>query len=328
MGLLLRFLVDTNMRFERFAQLRRLLPAVMVCGLILMLCAGCRLIGGNTTTRAADAIAGRQLTNQGVSAIEQGQWSRAEELLNRSMSISPEEADTYRYLAEVHWHAGRKADAIATLRKAVGLDPDNADFHTLLAGYYLDQQQLPEAWYHTNQSLAFANQSAEAWAIRARILNLRGRQDEALIDFHRALSCDSDNREIMYETAELYRRMNRPGQALAMLQNLAETYQPGNEPQNVQYGIGLAQLALERYEDSSRSLAAAAAAGPDSDELMFRRAQAMWGAGYRDEARRLALQAAIKYPEHTQIQALLARISETEPRIVRQSPLEQQTTLR
>jgi len=316
------------MRPNRFAQLRRFLPASLVCVQVLTLCAGCQIWDRTASSRAANAVAGRQLTNQGVSAIEQNKWSRAEELLNRSLTISPDEADTHRYLAEVHWNAGRKEDAISTLRDAVRLDPDNAEFRTLLAWYYLDRQQFPESWHHANRALAYSNQSADAYAIRARILNLRGRPDEALTDFHRALSCDPENREIMYETAELYRRMNRPGQALAMLQNLAETYQPGAEPQDVQYGIGLAQLALERYEDSACSLAAAATAGPDSDELMYRRAQAMWGAGYRDDARRLALQATIKYPQHEELQALLAHISTHEPRIVRQTPLDQQTILR
>ncbi len=55
------------------------------------------------------------------------------------------------------------------------------------------------------------------WALRGRLDESSGEYEQALADFDRSLEFDHDDRQLLLETAELYRRLNRPQRALATL---------------------------------------------------------------------------------------------------------------
>ena len=84
-----------------------------------------------------------------------------------------------------------------------------------------------------------------------------GQPREALADYLRALSYAPNDRAILREIAELHRQLNQPERALQTLQTLADTYPPGEEPGQVLYLMGLAYVALGRYDDGVESLSAA-----------------------------------------------------------------------
>ena len=273
--------------------------------LILLWASGCRSFLASTIT-GEEEVVGRQLANQGVEAMERREWERAEGLLERAVQACPDDADTRRYLADVYWRRDEPQKAMQQMQTAVKLDPDNPWLHARLAYFYLEQGQLALAWSSVQVTLDLDPKSAEAWAMRARILDRRGYPDRALADYHRALGYAQEDRQILLETAELYRRMDRPGPALAMLQNLSDSYNPGEEPREVLYLMGLAQMALDRHADGAKTLQFAADRGPPSAEILYRLAHAQWLAGHAGEARMNAARAGNLDPTHKPTQQLLA----------------------
>jgi Flp pilus assembly protein TadD len=95
---------------------------------------------------------------------------------------------------------------------------------------------------------------------------------------------------------------------LAGLQNLAESYPPGEEPQRVLYLMGLAYTAMGRHADAVEVLAMARDRGPPSGELLCRLGEAELESGQRVTARRTAQQALAVEPNHAAARALLSRI--------------------
>ena len=97
------------------------------------------------------------------------------------------------------------------------------------------------------------------WQLPAeRLLNAlrvlaRGQPDPALADFHRSLALEPDHRGVLLDTAEAYRRLDRPQRALATLAVLGETYGPNETPASVLVLEGLAQEALGRPADAAES---------------------------------------------------------------------------
>jgi tetratricopeptide (TPR) repeat protein len=78
----------------------------------------------------------------------------------------------------------------------------------------------------------------------------RGRPEEALADFQRSLALEPDNETVLLDTAEVYRRLNRPRRALSTLAVLEEQYGIDGPPSNVLALQGLAQEALGRPQDA------------------------------------------------------------------------------
>ena len=109
------------------------------------------------------------------------------------------------------------------------------------------------------------------------------------------------------EVAELYRQMNQPQRALETLQNLADTYNtPAEEPQQVLYLMGLAYVALHRYDDGVQSFAAAAGRERPTPEILYRLAEAQWLAGHPAEAAATAQRVLALDPQHQPSRELLA----------------------
>ena len=80
---------------------------------------------------------------------------------------------------------------------------------------------------------------------------------QALADLHRAAGYDPSDRQVIGETAAVYRSLGQPQRALESMQSLLDTYSPGEEPQQVLYWTGLDYMALRRYDDAVTSLTTA-----------------------------------------------------------------------
>ena len=131
---------------------------------------------------------------------------------------------------------------------------------------------------------------------------------QALADYQRALGYVPYDQHVLLEVAELYRQMNQPQRALETLQNLADTYNtPAEEPQQVLYLMGLAYVALRRYDDGVESFAAAAARDSPPPEILYQLAQAQWLAGHAAEAAATAQRVLAMDPRHQPSRELLDR---------------------
>jgi tetratricopeptide (TPR) repeat protein len=89
----------------------------------------------------------------------------------------------------------------------------------------------------------------------------RGQAEQALADLHRGLAIAPEDRRILLDTADAYRRLDRPQRALATLAILGEQYGPSQTPADVLALEGMAQEALGRTADAVESYRRAVAKG-------------------------------------------------------------------
>ena len=68
----------------------------------------------------------RQLSRDGVAAMDMGDTDLARTLLQKAVETSPSDIDARRHLAEVLWQQGNQRDAVVHLEAAVRLDPKHA----------------------------------------------------------------------------------------------------------------------------------------------------------------------------------------------------------
>jgi tetratricopeptide (TPR) repeat protein len=275
--------------------------------LLALLLAGCRWPHwqGPVSQSLVDC---RRLSQQGVASLEQGQQQTAETLLAKAVAAYPTDAEARHHYAEALWRRGARPEAIAQMEQAQHLAPEDASLVARLAEMYADSGQLERAQGSAERAIRLDPKLPTAWAARGAAMRAGGQLQQALADELRALGYAPNDRAILTEVAELYRQLNQPERALQTLQNLAETYSPGEEPADVLYLLGVSYVALGRYDDGVESLSAAVVRGDPTPEMYCRLGEAELLAGHPAAAAAAARQALALQPQHRPSSELLQRV--------------------
>jgi tetratricopeptide (TPR) repeat protein len=145
-----------------------------------------RETGGRRADNAADS------PNQGGIARDQGMSGL---LLARAVSLDPEYAEAYRWLAMNHWmgwvHSGgpteaNRGAALELARKAVAIDPDDAGCRWVLAYLLAYERRFAEADQEFAKAIDLDPNEADAWAALSDIAVLAGRVEEGLEHIRKA----------------------------------------------------------------------------------------------------------------------------------------------
>jgi tetratricopeptide (TPR) repeat protein len=255
-------------------------------------------------------ILSRQLSQQGIGAMERGNWARADDLLAQAVKVFPQDADARYHYAEVLWHRGEKLAAVEQLDKALQLAPDDPKLLLRAAQMRIAMGRAEEAGDLIQRGIEADSKNPAAWTLRGRLRRQAGERREALADYHRALGYRPDDRETLLEVAEVYRELNQPLRALATLQSLGDTYPPGEEPAQVIHLTGLAYGALGRHAEAVDCLSLLRDRGVATTDVLCQLAEAQLKAGREGEARQTAAQIrAAAPPGDRRAAALLERLN-------------------
>jgi tetratricopeptide (TPR) repeat protein len=244
---------------------------------------GCRLIGSSGPV-SAELAACRQFAQRGQAALEQGDRTAAEALFAQAIDTNPEDASARRYYADVLWRRGAYEEALSQAEEARRLAADDPGIAVQLGEMHLAMGRVDDAYQLANAALDANPQTAGAWALRGRATARKGDLDRALADLLRALEYLPGERQLLFEAAELYRAMGRPGRALATLGALRETYAEGDEPARVPYLEGLALAALGRHADAVDAYRLAMERQTPTANLLARLAEAQFQLGQMEQA--------------------------------------------
>jgi len=222
---------------------------------------GCRLVNRHSAVPQQQLAEARRLSNEGLSAADQQDLAGAEALLGQAVKRCPTDIDARRHYAAVLWQRGEPMKALEQINEALRLAPD--DVPLCLAGGRMTMELglLDDADRLASAALRAAPQSADAWHLQGQVALARGRDEAALADFHHGLAIAPDDRGLLLDTAEVYRRLGRPRRALSTLAALGESYGPQQTPGLVLALEGMALEALGRTDDARDSYQAAIARG-------------------------------------------------------------------
>jgi tetratricopeptide (TPR) repeat protein len=264
---------------------------------------GCRLVGSPGPV-SKEMAACRELAQRGQTAIEQGNWQAAEILFAQAIKTYPEDAAARRHYAESLWRRGAQDESLLQAEEALRLSPDDWAAAVQVGEMQLALGRLDDAGRLANAALDADPKAGGAWALRSRVATREGRLDSALADVHRALEYLPGDRQLLIQSAELYRAMGHPARALATLGALHETYADGEEPARVAYLEGLALAALGRHADAVDAYRVALDRQTPTANLLARLAEAQLHAGQMERAAQSAEQALLLEPNHSVARAV------------------------
>ena len=285
-----------------------------VCLASLLGCQFAGLRGPVPETLAAS----RRLSEDGRESLDRGDNAKAEQVLAQAVKTCPADSDAHRYYAESLWRKGAQAEAITEIEEAIKLNPENAELHVRLAQMQLDRGNFDKSRQSSDAALTINAKLPSAWAVQGQIYRTQGDAAlaggdrgkamefyrQALADDHRALGYAPDDRGLLAEEADVYRRLAQPQQALDTMQSLADTYSPGEEPGWVLFWQGRDFLALSRFDDAALSFNNALAHGMRTADNYYCLAEANYRSGHWADAAR-DLQTALQLePQHAASQRL------------------------
>lgn len=279
------------------------LPAMLLVGI-----SGCAILGRRGPS-AEDISTARELSRQGVAALESGQTQQAEELLKKSLATSPDDATARRYMAETLWRRGAREDALSAIHDAVKLEPNNADLAVRAGEMSLASGRRDAAANYADRAIRLDPKLGSAWALRGRCSSQLNQPERALADLQRAVELSPQNSELLLEVAQIYRQRGQNNRCLTAIYHVLDTYAPGEEPQPVLVMQGLTLMDLGRPEQATDVFSAAIQHGPPSADLYFYLAQSYSAAGKPAEATTAAQQALAINGAHDGSRQLLAQLA-------------------
>jgi tetratricopeptide (TPR) repeat protein len=124
----------------------------------------------------------------GLIAHHSGNSLEAIARVRRAVALKPDEAVYHANLGELYRLSGRLAEAVAACRRAVDLAPNLAAAHNNLGIALLDQGKCDEALAHFDHALSSQADYAQAYINRGDALRRLGRGAEAEVAYRKALA--------------------------------------------------------------------------------------------------------------------------------------------
>ena len=269
---------------------------------------GCAMLRRRGPSEEGIAAA-RELSRQGVAAMEAGQWQQAEDLLNKAVIGAPDDTATRCSLAEAMWHRGAKLDALEQIEEAVHQDRDNAALQVRAGEMSLTIGENENALKHAERAIRSDPKLASAWALRGHCFQAMNQPDRAFADLQHSLEFAPNSSEVLLDVATIYRQRGQSARSLTTLHHLLDTYSPGEEPQNVLTQEGLTLMDLGRPQQACEVLAAAARRGQPNADSLYYLAQAYSAAGEPQQAAAAAHEALTLNATHQPSQQLLTQLA-------------------
>ena len=280
---------------------------------------GCRGLA-TRGPKATQAIAAREQGQLGLQFLQRGKLDEAEVRFAHAIENCPEDVRLRHDLAVVRREQGRMEEAIVEMQRAVGQSGGEPAWLAELATMQLSHGDLDGARQSADKAIERQPSLASAWQVRGDVFNKSGRHEDALRDYHRALSEGGDSPELLMQVADTYRMLGRPRRALSTLQRMASNFAPEDHPPQLPFARALAYQALDRHDEALPHFLIAQEQQGSQPLLLTQMAISQWQVGSRDAARASLTLASQIEPQNPRIIALLtewqptatARVAATE----------------
>jgi len=175
---------------------------------------------------------------------------------------TPEQSspEIHNNLGRAHLRGGQVEEAQAEFRKALALDPNNADALLNLGGIARLRGNTAEAERYVEQALRVNPNSTAALAELAELKRERGEHDESVRLYREALSLDDSTPALYLGLGDSLQRGGQYAEAAAVFQRVLELDPDSFE---ARYNLGVTAGQQQRFDEAARHYEAALALAPD-----------------------------------------------------------------
>lgn len=175
---------------------------------------------------------GTQIPATGISSIDQ---------LSQKIIQTPDDPKLYAARAAMWWENEGKDEAIADLEKAISLDSMNAEYHHILADFYLDYSKSRLALQTMEKVARLHPDRIPTWLSLAELQLILKQHENALFSLEHIRARDPQNAEMFFMFGTVFNDMGKTDQALNAYQTAVE-----QEPDLIDAWINLGKLFAEK----------------------------------------------------------------------------------
>jgi tetratricopeptide (TPR) repeat protein len=191
------------------------------------------------------------LYNNAVNKFNNDNMDQAIEDLKIAVMIEPQDQQGWALLGKSYVRNTKFEDAIASLGKAVELDPnfEMLEDHVLLMQIYYEQGQYEEALNSATEILRFDESNTDAVKVSAFCYNALGQTEKALGYYEDLLQEQPDDADLVFNLGLLYEEMEQYDKAIANFMKAFEL-----NPTDIEAILHCAQVYLEIKQDNVKAV--------------------------------------------------------------------------
>ncbi|EGD60781.1 sulfotransferase [Novosphingobium nitrogenifigens DSM 19370] len=216
-------------------------------------------------------------------AMTAGATDKAQALIERYLSLMPDDAAAIRLLGELAWRSGRQDQAIVHVTQAVALAPGFEAARVFLARMLVEADRLPEAMEQADILVARAPDEPGLVMLRASILVKLGEQDAARVIYEDLIARGTAPAAVFLNLGHVAKTLGHAGKAVEAFRGAI-----ARAPGSGEAWWSLANLKTVRLDAGDiaamRAALAAGARGEDAFQLHFALGKALEDAGEDAEA--------------------------------------------
>jgi tetratricopeptide (TPR) repeat protein len=194
--------------------------------------------------------------------LEASKPEEAIEAYQRAGALTPKDPEPHLAAGVLLEKGNHFADAEQEYKQAVAIDPASSEALTGLANIYARGNRFLDAQQVLEKIVALHPDDAPARLQLGRVLNLMGKNDDAIASVQAASKLEPGNPKIQPELADLYMAGKKYDQAEAVYRSLL-TPKAGAE---LHHRLGVALLKQKKFPEAEQELLAAVKLKPDLGE--------------------------------------------------------------
>jgi tetratricopeptide (TPR) repeat protein len=216
----------------------------------------------------------------GVLAHQSGQHEDSLKWINQAIDLGAG-GDAWNNLGEALRALDRREEALAAYRKAIELEPDNAEAHSNLGLMLIEEKKFPEAAQVLQKALALNPSLPSAHYNYGLVLRQEGKLDDAISHWQRALALQPRQKLALNNLGAAYTEKWNPDAAITMLRDAIRLDPDFAE---AHANLSTALLGQKKYDEAIAAARRAVELQPKRHETHNALGMALFGAKRYDEA--------------------------------------------
>lgn len=178
---------------------------------------------------------------------QNGNLTKAEEYLRKAIALQPDNAELYNNMGLVLQGMGKIDEAVEHFQKAISLNPNLADAHYNLGNIFREKGDIDKAIDCYQKAIQLDNENYDAYVNLGIALKERGDLDEAIMSYQKALNLNPENADAYVNLSIVLKEKGHLQEAINSC-NKALNFDPENAYAFI--NMGNAYLYQGKHEDA------------------------------------------------------------------------------
>jgi tetratricopeptide (TPR) repeat protein len=209
----------------------------------------------NALNLSDNASDGEKLLILAAQAANNGDAVKQKNCLEKAVAEYPNDERAQLALGTYYFAVQDLDNAIAHLKNATGIAPEFSATYNQLGYTYRQREEYANAEQAFQKYILLMPNDPNPYDSYAELLLKEGKFDESIVEYHKALSMDPHFAASHFGISADYMYLNRPDEANAELQTMADRARSDGELRTAYFGMAVVASDSGKFDDALKTMA-------------------------------------------------------------------------